>query len=196
MSFAPTALGLPRRDSPTIALVHPTSEEKTRTWKLNGSSWRGRLSLEAYLRREEHLASQALCCDEGMSFWILVDTASTGSSRAILASCESFRKRALIKRPGKDVQEIVSHGIGSVFCNPEYRGRGYARRMMNELARQLDSWQQKSGEKAYFTVLYSDIGKVLKMEQVQKQGLTDRDRIFIQNRDGELFLHVTLPCIP
>ena len=162
MPFAPTASDLPPKDSPTIALVHPTPEEKIRTWELNGSSWRGQLSLEAYLRREEHLASQPFCRDEGMSFWILVDTASSSSSRAILASCESFRKRALIERPGKDVQEVVSHGIGSVFCNPEYRGKGYARRMMNELARQLDSWQQKSGEKAYFTVLYSDIGKVLK----------------------------------
>lgn len=164
MSFAPTASDLPRKDSPTIALVHPTPEEITRTWKLNGSSWRGRLSLEAYLRREEHLASQPFCRDEGMSFWILVDTASTGSSRAILASCESYRKRALVKTPGKDVQEVVSHSIGSVFCNPEYRGRGYARRMMNELASQLDTWQQKSGEKAYCTILYSDIGKVLQME--------------------------------
>ncbi|KAL8785458.1 MAG: hypothetical protein Q9195_008635 [Heterodermia aff. obscurata] len=159
MPFAPTASDLPPKDSPTIALVHPTAEERFRTWELNGSSWRGRLSLEAYLRREEYLASQPFSRDEGMSFWILVDTASTGSSRAILASCESFRKRALIKRPGEDVQEVVSHGIGSVFCNPEYRGRGYARRMMNELARQLDTWQQKNGEKAYFTVLYSDIGK-------------------------------------
>ena len=164
MSFTPTASDLPPGDSPAIALVHPTLEEITSTWKLNGSSWRGRLSLEAYLRREEHLASQPFCRDEGLSLWILVDTASRRSSRAILASCESFRKRALIKRPGKDVKEVVSHGIGSVFCNPEYRGRGYARRMMNELAKQLDTWQQKSGEKAYFTVLYSDIGKVFEME--------------------------------
>lgn len=117
--------------------------------------------MEAYLRREEYLASQPFSRDGGLTWWILVDTASTASPRTILASCESLRKRAFVRRPHRPVEEVVSHGIGSVFCNPDFRGKGYARRMMDELGRALDQWQQKDGERADFTVLYSDIGKVL-----------------------------------
>lgn len=57
------------------------------------------------------------------------------------------------------MQDIVAHGVGSVFCNPAYRGRGYAGRMMLELGKNLEVWQQEEGCKAHFTVLYSDIGK-------------------------------------
>ena len=95
-----------------------------------------------------------------MTFWILVDTASDTDQRTILASCESFRKRALIKDVDGRVREGVSHGIGSVFCNPDFRGHGYASRMLKELGSILDKWQQKDENAADFTVLYSDIGKV------------------------------------
>ena len=60
------------------------------------------------------------------------------------------------------MKDVVSHGIGSVFCNPEYRRRGYAQRMMEELGKMLDTWNQERGKKTEFTVLYSDIGKVCK----------------------------------
>ncbi len=83
------------------------------------------------------------------------------NERPILGSCESFRKRALVARAGK-LEDVISHGIGSVFCNPEYRGRGYAQRMIEELGKKLDTWNQKDGKKTDFTVLYSDIGKVCK----------------------------------
>ena len=65
------------------------------------------------------------------------------------------------------MENSVSHGIGSVFCNPEYRGRGYAQRMMAELGKKLDTWNQGQGTKTYFTVLYSDIGKVGKKSGIQ-----------------------------
>lgn len=164
MSPAPPFSDLPSSDSPSLALFHPSPEEKLGTWKLNGSSWQGRLSLEAYVRREEHLASQPATRDGGQTFWILADTASAPNSRTILASCESFRKRALVSREDGQVQEVTSHGIGSVFCNPELRGRGYAARMLSELGAALAEWQQKDGQTADFTVLYSDIGKVFEKQ--------------------------------
>ena len=129
-----------------------------------------------------------------MTFWILVDTASATKSRPILASCESFRKRALIRRQDGKVQEVISHGIGSVFCNPDFRGKGYAGRMLNELGNKLENWQQKDGQTADFTVLYSDIGKVCekhcRIEGNKK--LTDRYRNSIRDWVGRLFLRVTL----
>ncbi|MCJ1476767.1 hypothetical protein MMC13_005436 [Lambiella insularis] len=168
---------LPRSSSANLRLVHPTPQEKEATWRLNGSAWRGALPLDTYLRREHYLASQPLTKDGGITYWILVDDSKNAdapepkssddvsqSPRTILSSCESLRKRALFaRRPfglGKaEVQEIVAHGIGSVFCNPAYRGLGYAGRMMEELGKNLERWQQEAERKAHFTVLYSDIGK-------------------------------------
>lgn len=151
---------LPPSISPTLALLHPTPEEKVATWSVNGQVWRGRLPMETYLRREHYLAEQPFTRNGGITFWILVDTTQPPNARAILASCESLRKRALVTKGDGKVEEVVSHGIGSVFCNPKYRGKGYAGRMIQELARKLDTWQQADGKMADFTVLYSDIGKV------------------------------------
>lgn len=58
------------------------------------------------------------------------------------------------------VEEVVSHVIGNVFCDPQLRGRGYAARMMEEIGEKLYTWQQEDGRKVDYTVLYSDIGKV------------------------------------
>ena len=154
---------LPPSSSPILALAHPTENEKYQTWALNGKSWAGQLSIEAYIRREEHLGNQAFTRNGGITYWILVDSSKAPDSREILASCESLRKRALIARAEEDgsgdVEEIISHGIGSVFCNPRFRGKGYGRRMIEDLADKLDTWQQPDGRKTDFTVLYSDIGK-------------------------------------
>lgn len=154
---------VPSSSSSSLTLVHPTQEEKLQTWQLNGKSWAGRLSLPAYFRREEHLANQAITRNGGITHWVLVDSTKAPNEREILASCETLRKRALVARAEQDgsggVEEAVSHGIGSVFCDPRFRGRGYARRMIEELAKKLDTWQQPDGKRTYFTVLYSDIGK-------------------------------------
>ena len=156
---------IPPSDSPNLALLHPTQEEKVETWKLNGASWRGAMSLPTYLRRETHLENQAFTRDGGITFWILVDSTLPPNERPILASCESFRKRALIARAER-LEDTISHGIGSVFCNPDYRRRGYAQRMIEELGKKLDTWNQENGKKADFTVLFSDIGKVCKRSEV------------------------------
>jgi hypothetical protein len=157
---------LPRGDSPTLQLVHPTTKEKLIQFKLNGAEWRGALSLPAYLRREETLSNQVLTRDGGISYWILVDTALEGNpldpksdTRLPLASCETYRKKALIWQDGK-LHESFCHGIGSVFCASHLRKRGYAQRMMQELSKVLRTYQTEEGKEILFSVLYSDIGKV------------------------------------
>ena len=184
------AYELPPSDSPNLALLHPTQEEKVETWKLNGASWRGNLPLPIYLRRETHLESQAFTKDGGITFWILVDSTLPPNERPILGSCESLRKRAFVARAGR-LEDVVSHGIGSVFCNPNYRRRGYAQRMIEELGKKLDTWNQKDGKKTDFTVLYSDIGKVRKMMGILSwhSGLNvdSSSRISIQDLAGKLF---------
>lgn len=143
-------------DAPTLGLVHPTDEELRAQWKKNGAAWKGALSLEAYMRREVHLASQDLTRNGGITYWALVDTAA--KDRIILSGCETLRKKALVAQSGK-VKDVICHGIGSVFCPPELRRRGYAARMMKELAKALETWQA-AGTECLFSVLWSDIGKV------------------------------------
>jgi len=143
---------LPDGNSPTLALVQPTPEEQLLQIKKNSEPWRGALSLDAYILREQVLADQEFTRDGGLTFWALVDTSA--KKRVMLSGCESFRKTALVSRNGK-VQDVQCHGVGSVFCPPEYRRRGYAQRMMTELGEKLKTWQGKD----LFSVLYSDIGK-------------------------------------
>ena len=151
---------LPSSTSPTLKLIPANGNEARKASILNGEAWRGPLSLEDYLRREEHLWRQDLAKHGGCTLWVLVDTSLPQAERTVLAACETIRKRAILAEPGALVRDVVSHGIGSVFCRDEYRGRGYAQRMIQELRKALETWQQKEGEKAYFNVLYSDIGKV------------------------------------
>jgi len=179
---------IPHGTSPDLALAHPTQEEKLIQFKLNGAEWRGALSQEAYLRREEVLSQQALTKDGGISYWILIDTSAksnpldpTSSTRLPLASCESYRKKALVWRDGK-VQETVSHGIGSVFCAPHLRGKKYAQRMMQELGEALRTYQTSEKE-CLFTVLFSDIGKVGQSGSTRERH-TDRNRNSTQTLGG------------
>ena len=149
-------------NSPELELVLATPEESIQCALLNYKSWSGPLAQEAYLRRERHLASQEAALNGAHSGWILVDKSDTKHPRTILAACESIKKRAFVARRGGEraVEEVVVFAIGSVFCREEYRGRGYAVRMMAELQERLETWQQKAGQKTTFTVLFSDIGKV------------------------------------
>lgn len=157
---------LNKGNSPTLALVRPTAQEKEMQFKLNGAEWRGALSLEAYLRREALLSNQALTKDDGISYWILVDTSlpnnpldPASGTRLALASCESYRKKALVWQDGK-LQEVITHGVGSVFCANHLRKRGYAQRMIQELGIKLKTYQTTDEEDCLFSILFSDIGKV------------------------------------
>ena len=151
---------LPDGGSPNLELAPATPEEVKECILLNSAAWRGPLSTEVFLRREAHLASQVAAVDGGLSTWILVDKNDKRSPRTVLSACESLRKRAFVARRGSQAEEVVVFGIGSVYCRDAYRGKGYAVRMMKELSKKLEDWQQKDGNKTHFTVLYSDIGKV------------------------------------
>ncbi len=76
----------------------------------------------------------------------------------LLCSCETFRKRAFVTDTQGQFSEMIIYGIASVFCNPKYRGRGFAARLLRELAMMLPNWQVAS-RRCIGSVLYSDIGK-------------------------------------
>jgi hypothetical protein len=152
-----TPMNLPDSKSPTLTLDHPSTEERHAIWKKNSIMWKGALSEEAYLRREYYLSDQEFTKDGGITWWVLIDTAT--EQRVVLSACETYQKKALIFRGGK-AEERITHGIGSVFCPPECRRRGYAQRMMKLLGEKLKTWQTSSGQECLFSILYSDIGKV------------------------------------
>lgn len=157
--MSPAARILPDSKSPNLHLTHPTEEEKLEIWALNFSAWGGALSQQDYIEREDYRTKAPLARDGGMTHWVLVGKQLPLNRRPILASCETLRKRALVGKDGK-LTDVVSHGIGSVFCDPEYRGRGYASRMMKDLGEKLRTWQAGTkGKTCAFSALWSDIGK-------------------------------------
>jgi hypothetical protein len=173
---------LPSASAPSLTLRRTTAAERARLLRLNGASWRGALPLEAYVRREAHLAAQEMTRDGGWAPWVLVDddeeeegrgsgksdgangcAVDGGEGRTVLASCETYRRRALVAdaRSGI-VRDVWAQGVGSVYCPAELRGRGYAGRLMRELV--LGGGRHGEGghgeEACEVSVLFSDIGKV------------------------------------
>lgn len=149
---------LPAKDSPDLHLVVATEEELLAQQRSNASEWKGALSLEAYFRREDLLSKQELTREGGLTPWMLVHQPDINGPRRVLCGCESLNKRALVAKEGH-VEDVICHGVASVFCPAELRGRGYAGRMMTELGKRLKDWQTQEGKPCLFSVLYSDIGK-------------------------------------
>ncbi len=151
----------PKADSSLLILTHPTIEEKRITWAKNHVMWGGALSVEDYLKREESLmTASSLTRDGGISHWILVEKDSEPNNRPIYASSESIRKRAYVRPAGSnEIKEAICHGIGGVFSYEEYRGHGYASRMMRDLGETLKTYQGTEAVPVAFSALWSDIGK-------------------------------------
>ncbi|KAL4878901.1 hypothetical protein BJY04DRAFT_106337 [Aspergillus karnatakaensis] len=146
-------------DSPELVLAQATPKERIESIKLNSTEWRGPLDLDAYLAREETLFQQRLT-RKRLTCWILVDCREPENARTILSSCETYKKTTIVARGGK-VEDAPAHGVGSVFCRPEFRGKGYAKRMLQELSKKIDAWHAEGDgkERPLFSVLFSDIGK-------------------------------------
>ncbi|KAF2216826.1 hypothetical protein CERZMDRAFT_108746 [Cercospora zeae-maydis SCOH1-5] len=152
------SIGLPPKDSSDIYLTTATPAECEELSRGNSTEWKAALELDTYLLREKHLANQDLTRDGGLTTWVLVWQPGSAADRHVLTGCETIKKRALVSRDGK-VEDTVCHGVGSVFCPPEYRGRGYGGRMISELGDKLRTWQMDQGNKNLLSALWSDIGK-------------------------------------
>lgn len=151
---------LPSASDSDLVLEPANRTEYEQTWRLNAGEWKGFLSDAAYLDRELYLGEADLTRDGNATGWILTSpnfAINEEGSRPILSSCESLLKNAYLAKNG-EVKKILAHGIGSVYCRPEHRGRGYAQRMMKELGAKLETWQQSKNITNLFSVLYSDIG--------------------------------------
>jgi len=151
-----------------LVLREANIDERHFTWTLNAGEWKGPLNEQAYYLREAHIGSQAITREGGQQYWILVDADDDYSRRDaeghrlpnILSACETIRKPSMIFKMNGDTEEVVSYGIGGVYTAAEYRGKGYAKTMLNLLAQQLREYHH-GGKRSGFSVLYSDIGKVI-----------------------------------
>jgi hypothetical protein len=146
-------------------LAAPTQEELLRIWTSTHPSWGAALSLQSYLDRETSQIDIPLARNGGLSRWILTTDAAGSPQRPLLSSCETLRKRAVVRDAGVavggQVRDVAAHGVGSVFTDAEHRRKGYAGLMMGKLGEALG----KGSEEPLFSVLYSDIGKVFYAKQ-------------------------------
>ena len=160
-SAPPVLNHLPSNKSRDLELVVATELERNQCWHINLNAWRGPLTPAQYLQREVLLEQQPLVNNNKITFWILTyrngQHTNTDGSRPIFAACETLLKQAYVAQNG-ELRRVLAHGIASVFCRSDYRGKGYASRMMDELALKLgrDAWQQlKNTNRGHFSVLFS-----------------------------------------
>ena len=163
---------LPDSDSPDLYLTQATPDECIKISNDTSASWRDSLTDSVYLQEQLYLSTVPLAKNNGMTTWILVEKNYPRNCRRILCSCESFLKHSLTSNTDGIVEDVIVHGIASVFCPPEYRRRGYAARHMTELAKALRTWQSDQGRVAG-SVLYSDIGKSFYAKFGWKPNLTN-----------------------
>ncbi|KAL8997421.1 MAG: hypothetical protein Q9169_003284 [Polycauliona sp. 2 TL-2023] len=152
-----SVLALPKAQSPDLYLTHPTSGEFEAIYSLGFQEWGDALTLPQYLEESAILTNVPLAKDGGMSIWFLTDRTSPPNHRPILCSCETFRNLTYITDHESHFSEAIIHSVASVFCNPIYRRRGYATRLLAELAKILPNWQAEAG-RCIGSVLFSDIG--------------------------------------
>ncbi|KAL4920837.1 hypothetical protein BDW62DRAFT_164764 [Aspergillus aurantiobrunneus] len=161
MECSSNSQSLPPSTSPTLHLTHPTPPETLQIWHQTSTIWKDALTASQYIEEYAHLLAAPLARNNGITQWILVDKSEPVDRRSVLASCETFRKRALINSSnanGDNCMDVIAHGIASVYCAAPLRNRGYASRLLRELSKTLPTWQTEHSEtRCVASVLYSDI---------------------------------------
>jgi GNAT superfamily N-acetyltransferase len=145
-------------NSPSLHLSQPTPDEQLRLWTTTAGTWGDSDQVPLWLGRFRYLTTIPLAKDGGMTMWILTDAEYPPCGRPILSSCDTILKRSVTCDGQGNTQDNIIHGIASVFTPPEYRRRGYAARLMKELATKLHGWQSEHTP-CIGSILYSDIGE-------------------------------------
>ncbi|KAE8414600.1 hypothetical protein BDV36DRAFT_239019 [Aspergillus pseudocaelatus] len=156
---SPPEYDLVDSNSSSLHLSHPTPNERIKTWTTTAATWGDPDLIPLCLQRFQYLTTIPLAKNGGMTMWILTDAKCLPDQRPILSSCETFRKRSLTSDAQGNTNDNMVYGIASVFTPPRYRRRGYAARLMKELANKLHSWQSAAPTPCIGSILYSDIGR-------------------------------------
>ena len=156
-------MSLPSASSTSLVFAQATPEEQQYCWTLHHPSWGPQYTQEAYIARERHLLACDLVKDGGLTCWILTDpncadAAGAPGSRPVLCTCETYRKRALVRGADGLVRDVTAYGIASVWTPKDLRKKGYANRMMSMLGDHLAKQQSLNPADGEFSILFSDIG--------------------------------------
>ncbi|SEL72449.1 Acetyltransferase (GNAT) family protein [Stigmatella aurantiaca] len=133
-----------------MRLVLATDAQKTTRDAVTYSEWGPPLTREGYAVREQRLRAHPWA-RAGMQTWLLCDEADS-----VLASCETFRTRSVLRAGDGTPVPGDSFAIASVFTEERLRGRGYATRMMDLLVTELGR-----APNAQAALLFSDVGAPL-----------------------------------
>lgn len=142
-----------------LIITNPTNAERTRAWEGTHPLWGAALSLEGYLERERRQLDIPLARNGGLTNWILTEKDGKPDERPVLSSCETLKKRCLVRQADGTLKEGWAHGVASVFTDPKFRRKGYAKTMMAKLAEYLRQAEKDSPGAAVASILYSDVGK-------------------------------------
>lgn len=129
-------------------LTLATEAQKAQRDELTFSAWGRTLTPETYALRERRLRAHPWSA-AGMKTWLLC-----ADDGAVLASCETFRTDSFLRGPGGALVPGDSFAIASVFTEERLRGRGYATRLMDLLAAELE----RASPRAHAALLFSDVG--------------------------------------
>ncbi|EJD07437.1 uncharacterized protein FOMMEDRAFT_71777 [Fomitiporia mediterranea MF3/22] len=160
-------------DLSTLSLFPATKEQILESRKRTYPQWGRGLTLEGYFARESRLDIAEHAQGDKFTTWVLAPRENP-TTLDFKSSCETYRRRSLVKRPGStSSEEVYGYGIASVFTPPNNRGKGYARRLMSFLHWVIaphaslppfpSSWGTPPPERpgcnnGVFSALYSDIG--------------------------------------
>ncbi|KAF5019483.1 hypothetical protein F66182_8490 [Fusarium sp. NRRL 66182] len=142
------AMDLPENFDPdSLILREATEQEKLQSWRNNSAAWKGKLTVEQYVKQQIINGQQALTRNGRIRYWVYTD------GRRLYTSAETLQKRAVVCQPAGEQRETWTFGVAGVFTPAEFRRRGCASSMMKKLKTWLDS--EKDCE---FTVLWSAVG--------------------------------------
>ncbi|MFE8602155.1 GNAT family N-acetyltransferase [Archangium violaceum] len=128
-------------------LVAATEEQMVQRDALTYSEWGKLLSPEEYATREKRLRAHPWS-RSGMRTWLLC-----AGDGGVLASCETFRTGSFLRTDGGSLVPGDSFAIASVFTEERLRGHGYATRLMDLLATELELQPR-----THAAILFSDVG--------------------------------------
>ncbi|MFP2931956.1 GNAT family N-acetyltransferase [Pyxidicoccus sp. 3LG] len=132
-------------------LVLATEAQKAERDRVTHAAWGSPLSVEQFHQRELRLRAHPWC-REGMRTWLLL--AQDGQ---VLASCETFLTESWLRGPDGRHVRGDSFSIASVYTEEALRGHGYATRLMDLVAAELEA----TSPRGHAAVLFSDVGAPL-----------------------------------
>jgi len=134
-----------------MRLVLASPEQQTERDAVTYSAWGDPLTLQGYLQREQRLRGHPWSRAE-LKVWLLC--AEQGE---VLASCETYRMDSFLRATDGTLSPGDSFAIASVFTEERLRGRGYATKLMDLLAAELEH----ASPRAHSALLFSDVGAPL-----------------------------------